>query len=116
MMIQDQKKRAIAMLFAVSEAIREAGEIPAGHLYAALMSRVTFDAFNAMIGTLTNAELIEEGPGNMLRWIGPEMSPTVAEYDKTPEVFTCQACGRPEADCSAVPCDAVMEEREACIQ
>ncbi|WP_126516787.1 hypothetical protein [Sphingobium amiense] len=27
--------------------------------------------------------------------------------------FTCTACGRPEADCSANPCPAVIADREA---
>jgi hypothetical protein len=56
---------------AVSETIREAGAVPSGHLYAALISKVDLEGYQRLIRTLENAQLVEKR-GDMLRWIGPD--------------------------------------------
>lgn len=67
-----QVKAAFAITLAVSEAIREAGSIPAGTLYALLCSKVDLQGFEAMVRNLKNAELVSES-GHMLTWTGPKI-------------------------------------------
>jgi hypothetical protein len=57
----------------MSEAIREAGEIPSGHLYAAVMAAgVSLEDYKRLLTVLKNASLVSER-GQMLRWLGPEI-------------------------------------------
>jgi hypothetical protein len=67
-----QIKAAFAMTLAVSEAIREAREIPSGTLYAMLVGKVDLQGYEAMIRNLKNAGLVEE-KAHLLKWIGPEL-------------------------------------------
>jgi len=53
----------------VAEAIREAGEIPSGHLYAQLMGRLSLDLYNEMVATMKRAGLIEE-TNHVLKYTG----------------------------------------------
>lgn len=62
--------KALEMVFAVSEAIREAGEVPSGTLYAFLMGRVSLEGYNKIIGILKGAGLIKES-NHLLAWTGP---------------------------------------------
>lgn len=74
-------KLAFEITVAIAEAIRHAGSIPSGHLYAALMSRLTLHAFEQIINTLKNTGLIEER-AHVLRWTGPHIpneAPVCAE-------------------------------------
>lgn len=66
------KSSVVAVILAVSEAIREAREIPSGTLYAVLCGRMTFESYQGVIRTLKNAGLVEER-AHLLRWIGPEV-------------------------------------------
>lgn len=52
-----------------AEAIREAGEMPSGHLYAILMDQLSLPLYNEMIATLKRAKLVEER-GHVLKYIG----------------------------------------------
>ena len=61
----------LQILLAVSEAIREAWEIPSGTLYAMLCGKVTIQGYESMVRTLKNAGLVEETPTHLLRWVGP---------------------------------------------
>lgn len=65
-------KAALAVTMAVAETIREAKEVPSGHLYAMLVGRVDLQGFQAMIRTLKNAGLVAE-QNDMLTWVGPEV-------------------------------------------
>lgn len=56
--------------FALAEAIRTAGEIPSGHLYAQVMGVMSLGTYGACLQTLKGAKLVEER-GNLLRWVGP---------------------------------------------
>jgi hypothetical protein len=66
-------KAGLAILMAVSETIRELGEVPSGTLYATLIGKVDFDGYEAMLRTLTNAGLIQVMPSHMIRWCGPKI-------------------------------------------
>jgi hypothetical protein len=47
-----EAKAAFGILQAVAEAIRELGEVPSGHLYANLMSKLTLAQFEQVLGVL----------------------------------------------------------------
>lgn len=70
---KEQVKAAFTMVAAVAEAIREAGEIPSGTLYAVLCSKVDITGYEAIIRTLKNAGLVSES-ANMLKWVGPRIA------------------------------------------
>ena len=53
----NEKEKQI--LTEIALAIREAGRIPSGHLYASLMGSMGLVKYNAMIETLKNAGLIK---------------------------------------------------------
>jgi hypothetical protein len=55
---------------AVADAIKEANEIPSGHLYAAVMQWVDLCGYEKIISILTRAGLVEETPGHLLKWKG----------------------------------------------
>lgn len=66
-------KSALQVTFAVAESIREAGSIPEGTIYAALMGRVTLEGFDACLRTLERTGLIRREPSHLVRWIGPQI-------------------------------------------
>lgn len=72
-----QLRAGLNVLIAVSEAIREAGEIPSGTLYAMLVGKVDlnqpYECYQAILRTLTGAGFIEVMPSHLIRWIGPEL-------------------------------------------
>ncbi len=63
-------RAGLAVTLAVTEAIREAGEIPSGTLYALLCAKMDITAYQSMIAMLKRTGLIIE-TGHMLRWSGP---------------------------------------------
>lgn len=68
-MTQEQKRKAIQdIAFAIFSAIKEAGEagIPSGHLYAALMGKMTLDQYNQFIEALVNTGKITNN-GHLLK-------------------------------------------------
>jgi hypothetical protein len=69
---KEQLKAGLNIVLAVTEAIREAREIPAGTLYAVLVGKVDLAGFEKIIAIVTNAGLVEKR-GDLLRWIGPEL-------------------------------------------
>jgi hypothetical protein len=62
----------LKIMFAVAETIREAGSIPSGTLYAALVGRVDINGYESIIRTLKNTGLVTE-QSHMLTWVGPEI-------------------------------------------
>lgn len=55
-MTTEQQRRAVQEIaFAIFDSIKAAGAqgIPSGHLYAALMGKMTLDQYNMFIGALT---------------------------------------------------------------
>lgn len=68
---KEQAKAAIRATLALGEAIRELKEVPEGTLYAQVMGSVDIHAFQAMMGVLERAALIERDGNHLVRWIGP---------------------------------------------
>ena len=62
-------KAALGILIAVADAIRELGEVPSGHLYAHLMSKLSLEQYEQVIATLKQAGLITES-NHLLSWVG----------------------------------------------
>jgi hypothetical protein len=60
-------KAALGVLQAVAGAVKEAGEIPAGHLYAMVMGHLDLPTFNRIVDTLTRAAVIVRR-GDLLVW------------------------------------------------
>jgi hypothetical protein len=63
---------AIDVLRVLAEAIRAAGEIPSGHLYAHVMGQLSLESYGSALGVLKRAGLVEER-NNLLRWVGPAL-------------------------------------------
>ena len=64
----DDQKKTIALVRAVADAIKDAGEIPAGTLYAALMTKgCTIEQYNGLESILIRSGLATKA-GDMLRW------------------------------------------------
>lgn len=55
---------------AVSEAIRDLGSVPSGHLYARLISYMQLPTYNALIDSLKRQGLVSE-KAHLLTWVGP---------------------------------------------
>jgi hypothetical protein len=66
---QNDVKAALGILKAVADAIRELGEVPSGHLYAHLMSKLSLEQYEQVIGVLKQAGLITES-NHLLTWVG----------------------------------------------
>lgn len=67
---KQQVNGAVLMTAAIADAIRELGTVPAGVLYANLMSVVSIQQFDAIIRMLVKAELVSN-VAHELKWIGP---------------------------------------------
>lgn len=63
---------AFTATVAIAEAIRELGEVPSGHLYAQLMTRMDLRTYQRIIETLKGAGLVSE-TAHLLRWTGPTL-------------------------------------------
>jgi hypothetical protein len=68
-----QLRAAFDMTTATVEAIREAGEIPAGSIYVMLCGHLSKRAFDAMIDQILATGLVSRNERHMLKWIGPEI-------------------------------------------
>ena len=66
---QNDVKAALGILRAVADTIRELGEVPSGHLYAHLMSKLSLEQYEQVIGVLKQAGLITES-NHLLTWVG----------------------------------------------
>ena len=67
----DELKAGLKLIVAVSEAIREAGSVPSGHLYAMLCSKVDAAGYERIIGMLKGAGVVQE-KNHLLVWCGPQ--------------------------------------------
>jgi hypothetical protein len=64
----------------VAGIIEDVGEIPSGHLYAALMGTgIGLDLYQQIITVLKKIGKVEESQSHMLRWIGPKTMETKKE-------------------------------------
>jgi phosphoribosylamine-glycine ligase len=58
-MTQEEKmKAAVQIMKAVAEAIKEAGSIPSGHLYAQLMGKMSLGSYEKMIDAMQRMGII----------------------------------------------------------
>ena len=65
-----QVEAGMRTVLAVGQAIREAGRIPSGHLYAALMGVLTLDTYNRVIGLLKKSGCVREEYHELI-WVEP---------------------------------------------
>lgn len=71
MVTQSQVGAALKIVQAVADTVREAGSVPAGTVYAALMAHgCTLGQFEGIVGILEGAGLVTNR-GNVLHWNGP---------------------------------------------
>jgi len=80
MTTRDKIKQALNLVMLVADAIKEAKQIPSGHLYAAVMAVVDLQTYNKIIDTLKGAGLVTEC-NHMLTWIEPKQFKP-GEYDE----------------------------------
>lgn len=66
-----QEQAAIEAISAISSAIKALGCVPSGHLYARVMAHMDIHRYNAIIGALKRAKLVEE-KNYELTWVGPK--------------------------------------------
>jgi len=63
-------KSTILAIKTVADCIKEAKQIPSGHLYALLMAHgIDMQTYNKIIGLLTSSKLVKQ-ENNLLIWIG----------------------------------------------
>jgi hypothetical protein len=58
---------ALQKIKLIADAVKEAGSIPSGHLYAAVMSAFTLDEYQKIVGLLKKTDLVSEA-ANVLTW------------------------------------------------
>lgn len=56
---------------ALADAIRDLGNVPAGHLYAQVMSTIDLQTFNELIVVLEDCGWVRREASHLLVWIGP---------------------------------------------
>lgn len=61
----------VKLAMAVGDAIRDLGEVPAGHLYARVMGYMSLRSFDALIDILVKAGLVRRS-SHLLIWVGPK--------------------------------------------
>jgi hypothetical protein len=75
--VNDAKQSMKAFVLAaaaIAEAIRELKEVPSGHLYARVMSRMSLQTYDLIIDRLIGAKLVSR-QNHLLKWIGPTLDP-----------------------------------------
>jgi hypothetical protein len=71
---KEQVRGAVDTVLVLAEAVRELGEVPSGELYAVAMSAgLSLESYQKVLGILKRANLVEETPGHLLRWVGPKI-------------------------------------------
>ena len=76
-----QLNAGLRVIFAITEAIREAKEVPAGTLYATLMPLVDLAGFDKAIAIAVGSGLVEKR-GDLLLWVGPEFPKEEAHHGR----------------------------------
>lgn len=72
-MTKAQAAAAIQIVFALSEAVRDLGEVPAGTLYAASLDKLSLEDFEAAVGILTRSGVVRRD-GDLLVWNAKPLS------------------------------------------
>lgn len=68
-MTNAELQAGLKIMVAAVEAIKDAGSIPSGHLYAAMMGTLSHPAYESMIRQILRTGLVEQ-TGDTLTWIG----------------------------------------------
>ena len=71
----EQVRESMEACFSLAEVIRKCGSVPAGHLYAGCLDRMSLTMFNRYITTLARAGLVKRDAFDLLVWIGPTFKP-----------------------------------------
>jgi hypothetical protein len=66
---EQEFKAAVEIVRALGDAIKELGSIPSGHLYMAVASKMSLQAYSAAIMILKKAGKVKE-QGHLLTWVG----------------------------------------------
>ncbi len=66
----DQIRAALELMRAVIEAVRDAGRIPEGTIYAALCGSLSHSAFESMMARILGTGLVRREPSHLLVWVG----------------------------------------------
>jgi len=72
--MNEKVSAAVRAVAAIAEAIRELGQVPAGHLYAKLMGSMSLDQFEKIISILVKAGLVKRDASHLLHWVGPAVN------------------------------------------
>lgn len=67
----------VTVIHMLSEAIRKAGEIPSGQLYAVVMGSLSLEQYERAIKVLKGAGLVVETSSHLLRWVGPKIEEAI---------------------------------------
>ena len=68
--MNENKQAAKQALLAIASTVKDLGEVPSGHLYAALMDKMSLDVYNSLIEVLVRNKVIREEPSHLLVWVG----------------------------------------------
>lgn len=74
MLSQKHVDAAVGIAMAMAEAIRDLGQVPAGHLYAMVCSKVTLQQFDSLIAVLARSGLVRREASHLLVWTGPAIA------------------------------------------
>ena len=66
-------RRAMMLAITTAEAIRTAGQIPSGTIYAMMLGWLSLEAYESIIDSLVGAGLIRKDESHLLTWIGPHI-------------------------------------------
>jgi hypothetical protein len=114
--ISDKAARAaLEIAFALSEAIRELGEVPSGHLYAHVMGKMDLELYEAAIGAIVRAGLVKRR-GDVLVWVGTKENEVKAEPEELEEIEIQVDVNHGKCYCAqcGAPCDPGDSESGCC--
>jgi len=63
----NQAQQALAVIQILGSAIKEAGEIPSGTLYAMVMGKISYETYTSAIALLVRQGIIKES-NHLLTW------------------------------------------------
>lgn len=65
------KLTLLQLTHTIADTVREVGEMPSGHLYAAVMDQYDLNLYNTCVELLIRSNLIKRLPSHLLVWTGP---------------------------------------------
>lgn len=69
----EQINTLLDLVHALADTIRDLGQVPSGHLYAAIVDSYDFNAYGVAINILTRSGLVKQLSNHMLVWTGPKV-------------------------------------------